>query len=36
LMFLIMAIATFFLQPAWGIGFLAASLIAGLTPAFRR
>jgi len=36
LMFLIMAIATFFLQPAWGIGFLAAALIAGLTPAFRR
>jgi putative oxidoreductase len=36
LMFVIMGITSFFLEPAWGISFLAAALILGLTPAFRR
>jgi putative oxidoreductase len=36
LVFLILAITTFFLEPTWGISFLAAALILGLTPALRR
>jgi putative oxidoreductase len=36
LMFGILGITTFFLEPAWGVSFFAAALILGLTPAFRR
>jgi putative oxidoreductase len=36
LLLLILSITTFFLEPAWGVGFLVAALMAGLTPAFRR
>ena len=35
LVFLVMGITTIFLEPAWGISFIAAALIVGLTPAFR-
>lgn len=36
LMLMVMGIATFFLEPAWGISFFAIALILGLTPALRR
>ena len=36
LMFAVMGIATFFLEPAWGITFFVIAVIIGMTPAFRR
>lgn len=35
LMFAVMGIATFFLEPVWGITFFVIAVIIGLTPAFR-
>ena len=36
LMFAIMGITTIFVEPFWGISFLAVAVITGLTPALRR
>ena len=36
LLFGILGITTFFLEPVWGIGFIAVALVLGLTPALRR
>jgi putative oxidoreductase len=36
LMFAIMGITTIFIEPLWGISFLALALITGLSPVLRR
>jgi putative oxidoreductase len=36
LLFAVMGVATFFLEPAWGISFFVLAVVAGLTPLFRR
>jgi putative oxidoreductase len=36
LVFLVLALTSFFLEPAWGISFLVAGVIVGLTPLFRK
>jgi putative oxidoreductase len=36
LMFAVLAVATVFLEPAWGITFLVIAVLLGLTPLFRR
>ena len=36
LMFAIMGITTIFIEPVWGISFLALALITGLSPVLRR
>ena len=36
LMFAVLGVTAFFLEPSWGIAFLVIGLIIGLTPAFRR
>jgi len=36
LMFAVLGITTFFVEPAWGIGFMIIALVLGLTPIFRR
>ncbi|MBT8048152.1 MAG: DoxX family protein [Xanthomonadales bacterium] len=36
LMFAVLGIATYFLEPAWGITCFALALVLGLTPALRR
>jgi len=36
LMFAIMGITTIFIEPLWGISFLALAVITGLTPVLRR
>ena len=36
LVFAVLAVATVFLEPAWGITFLVIAVLLGLTPSFRR
>ncbi len=36
LMFAVMGITTFFLEPSWGISFFVIAIILGLTPVLRR
>ncbi|MBT8060951.1 MAG: DoxX family protein [Gammaproteobacteria bacterium] len=36
LMFAVLAVATFFVEPSWGITFGVIAVVVGLTPAFRR
>ncbi len=36
LMFTVMGVTTFFLEPSWGISFLVIAVILGLTPVLRR
>ena len=36
LMFMVLGIATVFLEPAWGIMFFVIAVMVGLTPLFRR
>lgn len=36
LMFAILGVSTYFLEPAWGISFIVTALILALTPALRR
>ena len=36
LLFAVLGLTVFFLEPAWGIGFFVIAVIAGLTPALRR
>lgn len=36
LMFAVLGVTTWFLEPAWGISFFAIALVLGLTPALRR
>jgi len=36
LVFLVLGIATVFLEPVWGFSLFAIALVVGLTPAFRR
>jgi len=36
LMFAVMGVTTFFVEPSWGISFMVIAVILGLTPALRR
>lgn len=36
LMFAVLGVTSWFLEPAWGISFFAIALVLGLTPALRR
>ena len=36
LLFAVLGVTTFFLEPAWGIAFFALAIVLGLTPLFRR
>jgi putative oxidoreductase len=36
LMFAVMGVTTFFLEPAWGISFFVIAVVLGLTPVLRR
>ena len=36
LVFLVLALTTFFLEPGWSFSFLAVAIIVGLMPLFRK
>ena len=36
LLFAVLGVSTYFLEPVWGVSFFAIAVVLGLTPALRR